>query len=294
MTKAVHTPVLMQEILSTLNPSSGKKYLDATVGAGGHSLKILESGAIIVGIDRDQDILEIARKLFDISGYSGKYTLYNGSFSTMQDLTKDDNYDGILMDLGVSSYQLDTADRGFSFRFDADLDMRMDKKLQVTAADLVNGLGRKELYELFTKLGEERFARRIADAIIKRRRIEPIKTTSELASVVSSVVRKTGKTHPATKVFQALRIAVNDELNELKAALPSALSMLKTDGIVVVISFHSLEDRIVKEFFKQQEEKGFGTILTRKPLMASYAESQDNPRSRSAKLRALKKIKGAS
>ncbi len=290
MTQSVHTPVMPQEVLNYLQPAPGKLILDATLGAAGHTKLLVERGAKVVGIDRDADIFDYAKA--NLGDLVSQVTFKHGPFSQLSDLVGDLKFDGILFDLGVSSFQLDNPQRGFSFRYDAPLDMRMDRTLQVIAADLVNGLGRKELYDLFQKFGQERFARRITDAILERRRVKPIQTTKELADLVSQVKPRTGKIHPATKIFQALRIVVNDELNELKAALPSALSSLKPEGVLVVISFHSLEDRLVKQFFKSQDNSQF-EVLTPKPITPQPKEIAANPRSRSAKLRAIRR-KGAS
>ncbi len=290
MTTAPHIPVMPNEVLHYLQPEPGKLFLDATLGSAGHTKLLAEKGAKVVGIDRDQEIFAYAKQ--NLGNLVSQVTFKRGSFSQLRDLVGDLKFDGILFDLGVSSLQLDTPERGFSFRYDAPLDMRMDKTLQVIAADLVNGLGRKELYDLFQKFGEERFSRRIADAILERRRIKPIRTTKELADLVSRVKPKSGKIHPATKIFQALRIVVNDELNELKAALPSALSSLKPTGVLVVISFHSLEDRLVKQFFKSQDSTRF-ELLTLKPVTPQPEEIAANPRSRSAKLRAIRQKGGS-
>jgi 16S rRNA (cytosine1402-N4)-methyltransferase len=199
--------------------------------------------------------------------------------------------DGILFDLGVSSYQLDTPKRGFSFRFDVPLDMRMDRSLAVTAKDLINGLGKKELIALFKTLGEEKAALKIVEAIIDERKIQPIETTKELADLVSRVTPGNGRIHPATKVFQALRMAVNTEREELKAALPSALSHLALGGVIVILSFHSLEDEIVDIWIAGELKEGLIKLVTPTPESPAPGEIRDNPRSRSAKLRVIKRIK---
>ncbi len=289
MTNPPHTPVMPNEVLDYLQPAPGKLFLDATLGSAGHTKLLVEKGAKVIGIDRDSEILTHAR--VNLGKLVNQVTFKQGPFSRLKDLVGNLKFNGILFDLGVSSLQLDKPERGFSFRNDGPLDMRMDKTLQVIAADLVNGLGRKELYDLFQKFGQERFSRRITDAILERRRIKPFETTKELADLVAKVKPKTGKIHPATKIFQALRIVVNDELNELKAALPSALSLLKLGGTLVIISFHSLEDRLVKQFFKSQDSTKF-ELLTPKPITPQPEEIATNPRSRSAKLRAIRR-KGA-
>jgi len=288
MTSPAHTPVLLKEVLEILDPKPGMTIIDCTLGAGGHSIELAKKGANIIGIDRDEEILEIAEKEISQERLSDKIKTKKGIFSNLKELAGGITPDAVLLDIGVSSLQLDTPDRGFSFKYNAPLDMRMSKELQVTAADLIGGLGRKELYDLLTKLGQEQHARRLADAIIESRGIKPITTTEDLATLISKTIPSRGKIHPATKAFQALRIAVNDELNELKAVLPSALSILKEGGILLVISFHSLEDRIVKQFFNAHKETL--EILTPKPVTATEKEKSNNPRSRSAKLRAVRKL----
>lgn len=285
--KQVHTPVMLNEVVDSLDPQPGKRYIDATLGGAGHTMALLEKGASVVGIDRDAMILAIASKRVDDAGYTDRFTSLHATFADA--LTAGDmltgKYDGILFDLGVSSLQLDTAERGFSFMHDAPLDMRMDSRLQVTAADLVNGLGRKELAELFELLGEERAAKKIANAIADRRKISLFRTTRDLAQLVEAIVPRTGRIHPATKVFQALRMAVNSEREELKAALPSALSWLGQEATMTVISFHSLEDEIVKNFMYEHVKAGDLIVDSRSPLSPTEEEVSRNPRSRSARLR---------
>ena len=285
----LHTPVMLEEVLSLLDPKSGKSYLDATLGYAGHTLALLEAGASVTGIDQDASMLKLAGDRVAEAGFAKQITLIHDSFShALSELaSQKTTFDGIIFDLGVSSYQLDTPERGFSFRYDAPLDMRMDVDRQsVTAADLVNGLGVRELEELFTILGEERAAKKLAQGICEIRKLSPIKTTSTLAGVIESIIPRAGHLHPATKVFQALRMAVNSEREQLKAALPSALSCLLPGGVLVVISFHSLEDKIVKDFITDSGAE----ILTKKPLVPSETEISSNPRARSAKLRALRKV----
>ncbi len=285
--KTVHTPVMLREVVAALAPAAGRSYIDATLGGAGHTLALLEKGADVVGIDRDEMILAIANKRIADASYTDHFRSVHATFADA--LRSDDQlpgeYEGILFDLGVSSLQLDTPERGFAIMHDAPLNMRMDKSLAVTAADLVNGLGRNELAELFTLLGEERAGRRIANAICERRKVKPIRTTHELAELVESIVPRTGRIHPATKVFQALRMAVNSEREELKAALPSALSKLSRGGVMAVISFHSLEDKIIKDFMNEMEGTGSFSIDPRSPQTPSPEEIATNPRSRSAKLR---------
>lgn len=288
MTASLHTPVLLKEVTDYLAPTVGKSYVDATLGYGGHTLALLAKGAEVVGIDQDKEILDLAIVRIKEAGYLGSFRPLHSSFSKGLASLGASSFDGILFDLGVSSYQLDTSVRGFSFRADAPLDMRMDRDNQkVTARDLIGALGRDELTELFSVLGEEPRAKKIADAVVTKRKQASIETTTELAHLVESVVPRTGHLHPATKVFQALRMAVNTEREELKAALPSALSLLCSGGVLAVISFHSLEDSIVKAFAKSEGVES----LTSKPVTPSLAEIATNPRSRSAKLRVLRRVR---
>lgn len=293
MNYPIHTPVMLDEVVHYLEPSPGKRFVDATLGYAGHTLELLKQGAEVVGIDRDLDMLNIAIERITKAGFIKQFTPINLAFS--EALDKDNQavtgkFDGIFFDLGVSSYQLDTPERGFSFRYDAPLDMRMDQKLAVTAADLVNGLGKNELIELFTTLGEDGNAKRIVSEICRVRVYQKIESTEQLANLIISVVGRPRGIHPATKVFQALRMAVNGERGELKAALPSALSRLKEGGQIVTIAFHSLEDRIVKTWMNDSESAGQIEIVTPKPVEPSSEEIGRNPRSRSAKLRVCRRI----
>lgn len=283
-----HKSVLLDKAIEYLDVKKGEKYIDATLGGAGHTLEILKKGGIVLGIDSDQDAVENAKSLD-----RKNLTVARGNFKDIAEIAHSKSFTkvkGILFDLGVSSHQFDEVQRGFSFRFNAPLDMRMDQRLTVSARELVNGLTEPELTELFTKLGEERFARRIAHAIAKQRLLEPIETTEDLANLVASSKPYKGKVHPATQVFQALRIAVNDELNVLKEALPEAFELLGEKGRLVIITFHSLEDRIVKHYFVNLEKEGKIRILTKKPIIPEELETQINKRSRSAKLRAIEKI----
>lgn len=285
----IHLPVLLEEVMAFLAVLPGGKYIDATLGGGGHAQEIIRRGGRVLGIDQDPQAVKIARQRLHPT--HAKVVL--GNFADLETIARQHDFTavaGILFDLGVASFQLDTASRGFSFQADAPLDMRLNPDLAVTAADLINGLGRKELAILFTKLAQERLAAPIANAIVDSRRLRPITTTGQLAALVERVYgRRRGHLHPATKVFLGLRLAVNDELNNLKAALPQAINLLQPDGHLVVISFHEGEDRIVKQFFKQQAAPHQGTILTKKPLIPQPKEINLNPRSRSAKLRAFVK-----
>lgn len=310
MSEIYHVPVLLKEAVEFLQIKKGGQYIDCTLGGGGHTELIIEKGGSVLGIDHDPEAIEFTRKRLiqacptppcqqAEAGSLGafRWTLVKDNFVNLTKIARENNYfpvEGILMDLGVSSHQLEIPQRGFSFNVEADLDMRMDPDLQVTALDLVNGLNEGELYELFVKLGEEHFSRRLARAVCCARRVRPIRTCNQLAEIVLKSVpsrKKFGRIHPATRVFQALRIAVNDELNNLKETLPQTIDLLKKGGRLVIISFHSLEDKIIKDFINQQEVKGiFKNLLTR-PMVPEKEEIIRNPRSRSAKLRVAEKIK---
>ncbi len=293
-----HTSVLLEESLEALDITPGKRFIDCTLGGGGHTIEILKRGGNVLGIDVDEDALGyVYEKVKDqkskIKNF-GEATLVKGNFKDLGKIARENGFEqvsGILFDLGVSSYQLDTGDRGFSFLKDAELDMRMDQSLSVTAKDLVNGLTRHELTELFHKLGEERYAGKIAEVIVKKRLTKPIETTGELAKIIRHTVPggKSG-VHPATRVFQALRIAVNDELNSLRDALPQAVKLLLSNGRLTVISFHSLEDRIVKQALNEFVDEGLGLLPNKKPISPTTSEIADNPRARSAKLRVFERI----
>ena len=283
-----HQPVLLKETLKYLNVRRGKKYIDATVGGGGHAVEIVKRGGNVLGLDVDPEAIEAT----GLKVKSEKLKVVQGNFKNIEKIAKENDFypvAGILYDLGLSSFQLEHSGKGFSFQKDEPLDMRADPSLQITAADLVNGLSEKEVTKLFEKYGEESHARAIAGAIIRSRWDKPIETSAELADIVARVVKREKKIHPATQVFQALRIAVNDELNNLQSSLPPAFGLLEPRGRLVVISFHSLEDRIVKNFFKEVGEER-GKILTKKPVVPTQEEVERNPRARSAKLRAIEKF----
>ena len=282
-----HESVLYKEVLEGLNVKPGEIYVDATLGGGGHAKGILDLGGKVIGIDTDLDAINFVKKTIK----SKDLSLEEGNFAELDAVLKRHNISkvsGVLFDLGASSYQLSKEERGFSFRASAHLDMRMNPEQTVTAADLVNGLNEGELYELFTKYGEERNARRIARAVVRSRLKERIKTTLQLASIIeASVGRSKQKIHPATRVFLALRVAVNDELNNLKKVLPKAERLLKHKGRLAVISFHSLEDRIVKNFIKESKQL---LEVNEKPIVPTREELEKNIRARSAKLRIAEKI----
>ena len=286
-----HKAVLLQQTLEQLQVRAGEKYIDATLGGGGHSEEIVRAGGNVLGIDQDSDAISYNKEKF---AGNPNITITQGNFENIKDIAQKNGFEniaGVLYDLGISSHHVDEGSRGFSFLQEAPLDMRMNKDLTVTAADLINGLNKGELIELFENYGEEIFARRIAEGIIKEREKGQITTTTRLAQIVaSSYPGGMHKVHPATKVFQALRIAVNDELMVLRKSLPQALDLLSTGGRIVIITFHSLEDRIVKNTFLDWEEKGLGKILTKKPIIPTEEEIEENRRSRSSKLRVFEKV----
>ena len=282
-----HTPVLLEEVLHYLNPQSGGHFIDATLGAGGHAAAILERtapGGRLLAIDHDADALAVARKT--LTAHESRTIFVQANFSEIADVAASEGFpeaDGVLADLGVSSMMLDQAERGFSFQSDGPLDMRMDQRQQVTAADFVNHTKERELADIIYQLGEERRSRPLARAILRSR---PHHTTRDLVRAIESVSGKPryGRIHPATRTFMALRLAVNHELENLESFLNVAPDLLKKGGRMVVISFHSLEDRIVKHRMRAQ-----GGVLTKKVIRAQDAERDRNPRARSAKLRAVER-----
>ena len=288
-----HQPVLLNEAIKLLNIKKERKYIDATVGGGGHAEAVLKTGGRVLGIDWDPEAVRYAKEYLKKACPDTSWKIARGNFANLEEIANKEGFgkvSGILFDLGVSSYQLKTSERGFSFQKDASLDMRMDPRLAITAADLLKVLSKKQLNVLFTRFAQEKRARAIADAIVRARRIKPVETTKELADLVTSVYggkRKIRAIHPATKVFLALRIVVNSELENLKVVLSQALDLLKPNGRLVVISFHESEDRIVKRFLKNEKKI---QILTKKPITPSEEEIRINPRSRSAKLRVGEKI----
>ncbi len=283
----LHEPVMVEEVVDLLAPTPAQTILDATLGLGGHSEPILRRGARVIGLDQDPHALAWARDR--LAPFSNQLVLLHGNFRKLRDLLAQAGIlevDGALFDLGLSSLQLSQPERGFSFLFPGPLDMRMDPQGPTTAAELVNGLAEQELARLLWTYGEERYARRIARRIVENR---PIDTTEKLARLVASCYPPgRHRLHPATRTFQALRIAVNDELGALEEALPQAVSVLRAGGTLVVISFHSLEDRLTKRFFREQGRAGRLQVLTKKPLQPSPEEVGRNPRARSAKLRAAR------
>ncbi len=288
-----HKPVLLREVLDSLEPSKGKRYIDATLGGGGHAKAIVEKDGIVLGIDQDPDALEFVEENFaeDIAG--SKLKVARGNFADIKKIAEENefvNIDGVLFDLGVSSYQLDRSGRGFSFRRQEPLDMRMSLDgSSLTAKIIVNTYGESELYELFSK-GEEPNAKAVARAIIEARHIKPIETSDELGRIISGVGKSQGLIHPATRVFQALRMTVNREPESLRQGLEGAFDILKSGGKVSVISFHSLEDRIVKLYFLKLERMHLARVVNKKPVIAGNDEVDENRRSRSAKLRTIIKL----
>ena len=309
MTDFIHEPVLLEEVLEALSPVSGGLYVDGTVGGGGHSEAILEACSPegrLVAFDRDDWALEAAAKR--LVRFGNRLELHREAFAGLAKRLVKRPCDGVLLDLGVSSPQLDEAERGFSFQSDGPLDMRMDRRQPVTAEQLVNELEPEELAEIFWKLGGERKSRRIVRAIVEQRSMQRLESTLQLAEVVERACPRRGaRTHPATGVFQALRMAVNDELGQVERGLEAGWSVLKPGGRMAVITFHSGEDRAVKQFSRdlarpymvrgevdlpelREPREPLARELSRKAIKPSEAELDRNPRSRSAQLRVLEKI----
>ncbi|MCL2860982.1 MAG: 16S rRNA (cytosine(1402)-N(4))-methyltransferase RsmH [Firmicutes bacterium] len=302
-----HVPILKDTIMSFLSPVSSKIYFDGTLGGGGHSHEILKQGANLIATDLDTNAIKHSEKLF--SNYQGKFTLVHDNFKNIiniLDELKVNKIDGALVDLGISSHQIDTPERGFSYMHDGPLDMRMNPKGKLNAKDVVNEYSENELLKILYEYGEEKFARRIVNNIIKERKNGVISTSGQLAKIISnSVPSHLSKGHPAKKTFQALRIEVNGELDGLKQAIEDIISVLKVGGIFCVLSFHSLEDRIMKQEFKRLAEncicdkklpycvcsnKATVKILTPKGIKAGEEETQNNTRAKSATLRVVQKI----
>lgn len=289
----IHKPVLLEEALKYLDPQPGDRIIDATLGAGGHTLEILKR----IGPGGQLLSIEVNKKLYEMSKVKcqrSNVSLVNDNFRNLEHIIENykfGNADGILFDLGVSSWHLEGSGRGFSFLKDEPLDMRLGEN-ELTARDIVNQFNKEKLTDIFKEYGEERFSRRIAEAIVEKREKKAIETSRQLAELIEESVpgwyRHRGR-HPATKIFQALRIAVNDELGSLRIALDQTMKILNPGGRLVVISFHSLEDRIVKRFMRSGKEDGTLEVLTKKPIVPGEDEVKSNPRSRSAKLRAARK-----
>jgi 16S rRNA (cytosine1402-N4)-methyltransferase len=306
----IHQPVMLAEVLEALRPRAGGRFVDGTLGGGSHAAAILRASSPdgwLYGCDRDPAAVEAARER--LKEFTGRFEVRQGNFSKLAEWIGQRSCDGVLLDLGVSSPQLDQPERGFSFQHDAHLDMRMDPGQPATAADLVNGLSEAELSRLFWELGDEPESRRIARAIVQERRQGRFETTGQLARLIERLTpRRGGRIHPATRVFQALRMATNDEVESLKSGLAAAWSILRPSGRLAVISFHSVEDRIVKEFGREkvraytvhgevdlpefrEARVAEGRSVTRKPVTAGEDEVRANPRARSAKLRVIEKTR---
>ncbi len=307
-----HVPIMVNEVLALLEPGRGGIYVDGTLGGGGHAeavLRALPASGRLYGIDRDDDALSAASKR--LAPFGDRFTAIKGNFFDMQQLLQSrgvERADGILLDLGVSSHQLDAAERGFSYKYEAPLDMRMDQTAPLTAYTVVNTWPKDELRQIFSEYGEERFSQRIAERIDIARQKHPIETTTELASIVKEAIPakfRNEPQHPARRVFQAIRIAVNGELDGLNDAITAAHDLLNPGGRLVILTFHSLEDRIVKNAFRTFEnpctcpksapvcicgKKPTARILTRHPIVAGETEQAENTRSTSAKLRAIERI----
>jgi 16S rRNA (cytosine1402-N4)-methyltransferase len=294
-----HIPIMTQEILAHLQLSSGKAIVDGTMGTGGHSIEIarcIAPNGRLIGIDRDEESLAICRKR--LQEFEGLCEFVHANFIQIDEVLKKlkiDAVDGILLDLGISSFQLLDPQRGFSFQSEGPLDMRLDRGSYISAYDLLNNLNEDEISALLKNFGQERWHNRIAHHVVLERRKQPIATTSQLANIVvrsmpSKYRHVHHRIHPATRTFQAVRIAVNRELETLQESLQKAISVLKPGARICVISFHSLEDRIVKHTFRASAQQGVVKIITKKPLVPTLSEVQANPSSRSGKLRVAQKL----
>jgi len=292
----MHVPVLLKEVIEYLDPHAGENFIDCTLGFAGHSKAILEkngpSGKVL-GIEWDEEKLKTKNEKLKTEE---RLIVVNDSYANLKEIVGRENFqpvNGILLDLGMSSWDLEESGRGFSFQKDEPLDMRYSKNQDLTAQEIINKWPEQKLAEIFRDYGQERFARNIAKKVVDIRHQQPIETTFQLVEAIRKGFPRGyrfGKGHFATKTFQALRIAVNDELGNLRSVLPQAIEVLAKGGRLAVISFHSLEDRVVKNFFKEEQQKNTIKILTKKPLAPSLAETQKNPRARSAKLRAAVKL----
>ena len=294
MMRTRHIPVLVEEVMTFLRCEPGRTYIDATLGGGGHASEILKRTApdgVVIGMEWDDDALTEARNT--LMPFGERVKIFRENFIHLPDLMKAESVDGILLDLGLSSFQVEKEGRGFSFKGDGPLDMRMDQRMDQTAADLVNHLSLEELEYILFHYGEESWAKRIAKAIVQEREQEPIETTQTLRKIVHHTIPRrfhSRRIDTATKTFQAFRIRVNDELENLRKILEGGWTLLKKGGRMCIISFHSLEDRMVKETFRRLEKEGEVCILTKKPVTPSEEERMRNPRSRSAKLRCAERV----
>lgn len=290
-----HEPVLLKEAIESLKVKKDGKYIDATLGDAGHALEILKADGKVLGIEINEEALERAKERIERENLSQNFIGVLGNFKNIEEIANNNDFgevQGILYDLGYSSFELDSGGFGLSFQKDEPLDMRLDKSLGVTAEDLVNSLGEKELSNLIFSYSDERMARKFARAIVKARNLKKIRTTAELAEILKSASSpgyERGRIHPATRTFQALRIAVNDEVTNLEKSLPRAARLLLPGSVIVLITFHSLEDKVTKDFGRSARSSVKEVL--EKPITASYEELDFNPRSRSAKLRVFEKIK---
>jgi len=289
-----HIPVMVEEVVTFLRCEPGCIYIDATLGGGGHTAEILKRtgpDGVVIGMEWDEEALFEARNV--LMPFGDRVKIFRENFIHLPDLMKAESVDGILLDLGLSSLQLEKEGRGFSFKGEGSLDMRMDRRMNQTADDLVNHLSLEELEYTLLQYGEESWARKIAKAIVYERGREPIRTTQTLRKIIHHVIPRrfhSRRIDPATKTFQALRIRVNDELENLRKILETGWRILKRGGRMCIISFHSLEDRMVKMSFRKLEKEGEIRVLTQKPVIPSEEEKRKNPRSRSAKLRCAERI----
>ena len=289
-----HIPVLLNEVLKYLNPRPNQNFVDATVGDGGHARAILENIAPngkLIAIDRDVD--SMIRAQSNLKEFENRVLFINDSFGNILKIVRESGFnqiEGILFDFGMSTSQLENSGRGFSFQKDEILDMRYDTKIPITAEDILNDYSEIELFEIFKKLGEEPKSKIIVRAVVNARKKKRIRTTKELAGIIEKVLRRRGKLHPATLIFQALRIEVNQELLEIEKALVDVPKVLPSGGRAAFISFHSLEDRLIKIWAKDLSKKNIIKILNKKPLTVSAEELRANPKSRSAKLRVIEKM----
>lgn len=296
-------PIMVREVIDMLNLKPGDVVVDATIGGAGHSLEMVKRilpGGLLIGIDQDDEAIKASKDRLEAFGEN--VILKRTNFSCIKEVLRDSGVnavDAILADIGVSSYQLDEVQRGFSYMHDAPLDMRMDRRSEITAEFLVNSLSKDELEKIIRDYGEERWARRISEFIVRERQKKPIRTTAHLVEIIKSAIparNRRGGHHPAKRTFQALRIAVNDELTVLEKAITDFIDVLKPGGRLAIITFHSLEDRIVKNAFKREENphccdgKPRIKIITKKPVVPSDDERDRNPRCRSAKLRVAEKL----
>jgi 16S rRNA (cytosine1402-N4)-methyltransferase len=293
----MHIPVLQKEIVQYLDPKPNENFIDCTIGEAGHSLAILERNGPegkVLGIDQDPEMIKNLK--LEVKDFKKRVVLVQGNFRNLAEIARKERFrsvSGVLFDLGMSSWHLEESGRGFSFLRNEPLDMRYDSRGPLTAEKILNYWSEKEIERVLREFGEEKFSQEIAKEIVEKRKISPIKRTSQLVEIIDGVVLKRyrlSKIHFATRTFQALRIAANEELDSLKEALPQALEILKPEGRIAVVSFHSLEDRIVKNFFKEKARENLLKTLTKKPVTPSPKEIKINPRSRSSKLRVAQKI----